>query len=407
MIAVPGPAYAERARNPRCNALATALIGALLVSIPVAGWSESATVKSQGTAPAKSATASDKPAKPEAAEQKPGLDKALTEPAERAADEGLHYLRGTQAQDGSWSGSVGVTALALRAFLENRRKYNEADGPFITRPIKFLLDHVNPDGSISETNQNRSYNTAVAMQALKATKNPAYDKVIGDAQKFLKDHQIDEGEGYDPKHAYYGGIGYGGDERPDLSNTYMALEALHATDLNPKDPAWDKALTFVSRCQNNSETNDQSWAANDGGFTYMPGMSPHGGSGSYGGMTAGGLLALLFAGTDKSDPRVKAAHDWIRANYSVEENPGAKKGQGLFYYYNAFAKTMAAYGEPTLTDPAGVVHNWRNDLTKQLLSLQDKDGSWVNPQSPRWWEGDRNLCTAWTVIALNETLRKD
>ena len=397
-------------RDSSFRVLVPAVFAALLVASPLTlGADKPAAATAQPAANAAQTPAA-KPAEPAAkpgAVADAGLDPALVEPAKRAVDEGLHYLRGTQAADGSWSDSVGITALALRAFIESPRGYNEADGAFITRPVKFLLDHVNPDGSISETNQNRSYNTAVAVQALDATKNPSYAKAIAGAQQFLKDHQIDEGEGYDPSHAYYGGIGYGGDERPDLSNVYMAVEALHTTDLDPKDPSWAKALAFISRCQNNSETNDQTWAANDGGFTYMPGMSPHGGSGSYGGMTSAGLLSLLFAGVDKNDPRVKAAHDWIRGNYSVEESPGAKKGQGLYYYYNVFAKAMAAYGEPTLTDTQGATHNWRNDLAKKLIELRHPDGSWVNAESPRWWEGDPNLVTAWSVIALNQVLRKD
>ena len=336
----------------------------------------------------------------------PAMDDALTDKAKHAVDAGLHYLRGTQAEDGSWSKSVGVTALALRAYLESPRGYSEADGAFITRPVKFLMDHVNPDGSISETDQNQSYNTAVAMVALQATNNPAYADTIKNAQQFLAKHMVDEGEGYDPGHQYYGGIGYGGDERPDLSNTYMAIEALRDTDLDPKDPVWQKALIFVSRSQNNSETNDMEWAGNDGGFAYMPGYSPHGEAVSYGSMTSAGLLSLLFAGVDKSDPRVQAAYGWIRNNYTLDANPGAKENAGLFYYYNAFSKAMAAYGEPEVTDSTGTAHNWRNDLATKLISLQDAHGSWVNKESTRWWEGDPNLCTAWSVIALDQALKK-
>jgi squalene-hopene/tetraprenyl-beta-curcumene cyclase len=379
---------ARPTRGP--GALASALLAGLIAAVPGTLWA--------GTATAEGAPTKESPAMA-------GLDPALKDPTERAADAGLHYLRGTESEDGSWSGSVGITALGLRAFLENRRGYSEVDGAFVTRPIKFLMDHVNPDGSISETNQNRNYNTAVAMQALKAANNPAYDETIAKAQQFLQGLQIDEQEGYEPSHAYYGGIGYGGDERPDLSNIYMAVEALHSTDLDPKDPVWAKAQTFITRCQNNSETNDQTWAADDGGFTYMPGMSPHGGSGSYGGMTSAGLLSLLFAGADKNDPRVQAAYDWIRANYTVDDNPGAKKGQGLFYYYNVFAKAMAAYGEPMVQDTKGEAHNWRDDLAKKLIALQAEDGSWVNTSSGRWWESDPNLVTAWSVIAINQILR--
>lgn len=329
----------------------------------------------------------------------------LLEKAKRSADLGLRYLRNTQAEDGSWSNSVGVTALAARAFLENRRGYNESDGAFITRPLAFILAHVNEDGSISETTQNRAYNTAVALVALQATGNPEYRAVIENAQAYLLAVQLGEEDGYGKEHRYYGGMGYGGDERPDLSNQYLALEGLRATSLDPDNPAWERALVFVSRSQNRSESNDQEWAANDGGFTYMPGFSPHGETGSYGGMTHAGLISLLFAGLDKHDPRVLAAYEWIRAHYTLTENPGAANKSGLFYYYNAFSKSMYAWGEVEITDTKGDTHNWREDLTRQLLSLQAKDGHWVNPWSGRWWENNPQLVTAWSVIALNNVIR--
>ena len=49
------------------------------------------------------------------------------------------------------------------------------------------------------------------------------------------------------------------------------MEALRDTGLPADDPNLQKALVFVSRCQNlKSEFNDQAWAGkiNDGGFIY-------------------------------------------------------------------------------------------------------------------------------------------
>ena len=49
------------------------------------------------------------------------------------------------------------------------------------------------------------------------------------------------------------------------------MEALRDTGLPADDPGLQKALVFVSRCQNlKSEFNDQPWAGkvNDGGFIY-------------------------------------------------------------------------------------------------------------------------------------------
>lgn len=333
------------------------------------------------------------------------MDPELRSKAKRATDNGLRYLRETQAEDGSWSDSVGITALALRAYLQSHRGYNEDDGAFITRSIDYLLNNVNTDGSISESINNRNYNTAVAMVALQATNNPDYTGVIQNAQRFLLGLQLDDDDGYAEEHKYFGGIGYGGDERPDLSNQYLAIEALQATAVDPEDPVWERALVFVSRSQNLKASNDQDWAEDDGGFTYMPGFSPHGGTRSYGTMTHAGLISLLFAGVDRDDPRIQAAYDWIRETYTLERNPGAVGNQGLYYYYNAFAKSMAAFGETELVDIQGRTHNWRNDLASKLLSLQNKDGSWVNNDSPRWWEGNRDLVTAWSVIALNLVVR--
>lgn len=326
--------------------------------------------------------------------------------AEQAVEAGLKFLRSSQAEDGSWSKSVGVTALALRAFLDSPHGYRESDGDFIARPVKFLLAHVNKDGSISETNQERNYNTAVAVTALQATENPKYADVIAHAQKFLKGLQLGAAQGYKKDNKFYGGLSYGGDEKgPDLSNLYMNIEALRASGLPKDDPMLKKALIFISRCQNRSESNDQSWAANDGGFIYSPGYSPNGGTTSYGGMTHAGLLSLLFAGAGHNDPRVKAAYDWVRAHYTLDENPGAKDNQGLYYYYNVFAKSMYAYGDAVIKDTKGVDHNWRADLTNKLASVQAGDGSWVNSYSKRWWEGDKNLATSWATIALDIALR--
>ncbi|MFO1216273.1 MAG: prenyltransferase/squalene oxidase repeat-containing protein [Burkholderiaceae bacterium] len=343
-----------------------------------------------------------------AAHAAPDMDPDLRRRCVRGIAGGLHYLRGQQAPDGSVLKSVGITALSLRAFLESPEKYTEADGPFITRQVEFLLANVRPDGSISTTLQSTAYNTAVAMVALAATKNPKYDPVIAGARKFLLAHQADEGEGYKPDHPFYGGIGYGGGERPDMSNVYMVLESLKATSTDPKDPVWQKALVFVNRSQNRSESNDQKWAGNDGGFAYRPGSNPteyENGTSSYGGMTAAGLLSLLFAGADKNDPRVQAAYKWMTANYTLDFNPGTTKKHGIFYFYNAFAKVMSAYGEDTFVDGNGQRHNWRNELGQKLLSLQAPDGSWSNRDSNAWWEDRPQLVTAWSVIALEHVIK--
>jgi squalene-hopene/tetraprenyl-beta-curcumene cyclase len=223
--------------------------------------------------------------------------------------------------------------------------------------------------------------------------------------------QWDEGEGKSRDDAFYGGAGYGGsNSRPDVSNTAFFMEALRESGLPADDPHLKKALIFVSRCQNlKSEFNDQAWAGkvNDGGFIYtaanggasMAGKDANGGLRSYASMTYAGLKSMIHAGLTPDDPRVKAALTYIGKHYTVDENPGLGQ-QGLYYYYQTFAKAMAMLGKPAFTDATGQSHDWRADLTVALAKRQNRDGSWVNP-ADRFMEGDPNLVTAYGLLALS------
>ena len=122
------------------------------------------------------------------------MDPELKRRAKRAIAGGLRYLRGQQAPDGSLMKSVGITGLSLRAFLESPEGYNESDGPFITKQVEYLLSNVKPDGSISSWLQAATYNTAVAITALAATKNPKYDPIIAGARDFLLKRQNEPAE---------------------------------------------------------------------------------------------------------------------------------------------------------------------------------------------------------------------
>ena len=317
-----------------------------------------------------------------------------------AIDHSLKWLKGQQQDDGSWEGDVGITSLALTAFLRSPRRYREADGPFIRKPVRFLLDSQKADGGIYEMHL-PVYNTSVALMALAALENASYEVAIQRAQKFLVETQSDEGEGYTKDDKFYGGIGYGSDLRPDLSNLQMALEAIKESNASEFPEVWERAITFLERCQNRSESNDQEWAGNDGGFIYYPGHSPAGETTSYGSMTYAGLKSYIYAGLSKEDPRVKAAFQWISRNYSLEENPGMGQ-QGVFYYYHTFSKTMSVLGQKEIVDAGGKTHSWFDELVTKLLSLRKPDGYWVNESSGRWWESNRVLATSYALLALEQ-----
>ena len=69
-------------------------------------------------------------------------------------------------------------------------------------------------------------------------------------------------------------------------------------------------------------------------------------------MTYAGLKSFLYAGVGKDDPRVKAAVDWVRKHYTLEENPG-QGDSGLFYYLPRVRQAMAALGEDPFEDAKG------------------------------------------------------
>jgi len=208
----------------------------------------------------------------------------------------------------------------------------------------------------------------------------------------------------------------------------MALEALAAAGTKPGDETFQKALLFLQRCQNNSETNDLAVeseggvivAGNDGGAGYAPGDSKagyielEGGKKiprSYGSMTYALLKGYLFAGLPKDDPRVEAAWKWLQQNYTLDVNPGFEGSsdptaayQGLFYYFHTMAKALDLYGEDLIEDAAGTRHAWRTELSGRLAAMQRQDGSWINENAARWFEGNPVLATAYAMVTLDSAL---
>ena len=106
-----------------------------------------------------------------------------------------------------------------------------------------------------------------------------------------------------------------------MSNTQFFLDALVTAGVPKSDPAFKKAIVYVSRSQNfKSEHNDQPWAAaiNDGRFIYTAAGDTRGNTladgrkPGYGSMTYAGLKALLVCGVPKDDPRCRKALGWLR-----------------------------------------------------------------------------------------------
>ena len=147
---------------------------------------------------------------------------------------------------------------------------------------------------------------------------------------------------------------------------------------------------------------------------------------AYGSMTYAGFKSMLYADLDRRDPRVLAAKEWMRRNYTLDKNPQLGS-EGLYYYFVTFARAMDAYGQQFITPliPAGsteIVINdeaasgaasggfvegetrdWQNDLVARLAELQNPDGSFKSVNE-RWMENNPVLITAYSLIALQNAV---
>ena len=364
------------------------------------------------------------------------IDPALFDRVHAAVVSGLRYLASTQGAGGGWLGglraaptdqpdtpapvAVAVTALAVKAFAQKDAAIL-GDARF-RAALRLLLSARRDDGSF-EGGTLTNYVTASVVMALATIDDDDYLDELAGAGDWLQQHQWDQGEGIGPRQDWFGGAGYGDRGRPDVSNTQTMLDALYEAGVSPDEPSVQRALAFISRAQNLQATNKATWAGNDGGLVYTPAnggesmASEAAGEGrhgelipagrsrslrSYGSMTYAGFKSMLYAGLSPDDVRVRAAFDWIRRNWTFDENPGLGQ-EGLYYYYHTMSRALRAAQQHTI-EIDGTPHNWRDELTQAILARQRADGSWRNP-ADRWMEGEPVIATVFAVLALEEAIK--
>ena len=354
-----------------------------------------------------------------AAPAKPPGPPAAARSAADATTASIAFLKGNQNEDGSFGKQVhdvGITGLALYGIAKSTQAADAEAKQVLDKGVAFILANVRDDASINnDPTMLAVYRTSIAVMALNAIDAQKHKDVIEKAQAYLKQAQFSEKNGNFTAQSWeYGGWGYSskpdtmGKIAPDLSNLQFAVTALKESGLPQDDEAYRRAIAFIQRCQNRTESNDMPTRGDDGGAYYAPKESKAGpvplADGttvykSYGSMTYALLKSYLFCGLGKDDPRVKAAYDWIAQHYSIDENPGMGQ-MGLFYYFMTMAQTMAAMGEDTVKTPDGRSHDWRAELAKKIVSMQAADGSWSNPQD-RWMESDPGLVTGYALTVLD------
>ncbi len=349
---------------------------------------------------------------------------SLKQEVRQAIARGNTWLKSQQKPDGHWDddGLPAFTALALTAATRAPDYDRKAPMPeYVEKGYQWLLGQQKEDGGIY--NRGLSvYNTATAVTALISSGQKSYEPAIVKARKHLIDNQWDIDKKKETDNPNDGGIGYGSkNDHTDMSNTYLAIEALALSKKviedgkfgDQPDLDWDAAVTFLSRSQNLTATNDQEWASDDpknkGGFIYTPGDTKAGvdklpdgrvALRSYGSISYAGLLSFIYAKMSPDDPRVVAVKEWLGKNYTVSENPNMGQ-EGLYYYYQTMSKALGAAGISELKLENGKTADWRSDLGNKILASQRENGSWVNDNG-RWMESNPVLVTAYTVMSLEQ-----
>ncbi len=356
------------------------------------------------------------------------LPTTITLEAKSSMSRGVTFLLKKQMPNGSWNFHPAMTSLCALAIANSPEGDRKDVKDAVKKAAVYVRQHVQKDGSIwnKDSKEYPNYSTAVSLITLAYINDPKDKEIIKNAREFLINSQFTD---VSEDNSSYGGIGYGKNLRPDLSNTQLALEALYLTedvekmDKETRDKTnkmWERAQIFLTRCQNLEETNDRGWVAsdpeNDGSFIYLPekeeskagAMTTQGGKKTlrgYGSMTYAGLKSMIYAKMDKNDVRVKAAFDWAMRNYTLDENPGMDQ-QGLYYYIHTFAKAMTAMDADIVKDSKGKERNWRVDLITKLLKAQRGNGSWYNDEG-RWWESVPELVTAYSLLSMEQAAGTD
>jgi len=318
---------------------------------------------------------------------RPARAQAVTSEQVRAAvQRGIASLRQTQAGDGSWKemGSYrgGTTALAVLALLNAGVP---AGDPAVSKGLAYLADVPNE----------KTYVVSLKAQAFAACGLANYRDELRRCAAWLAQTQNDNGMwGYGVRRARGRAVRYG---RGDNSNTQFALLGLHeaakAGVLVPRG-VWQRAQAHFVHTQ-----------CRDGGWHYQTRQNK-----GYGSMTAAGVASLYICGSQlqvtaeraflggvylrcgryAQNKALAAGLDWLRKNFTVQQNPG-RGGGWVYYYLYALERTGMISGLRTFGE-----HDWYRAGAAHLVAQQQPGGGWG---ARRGWSGQYQTAFALLFLA--------
>ncbi|MEO1512297.1 MAG: hypothetical protein AAFU70_09505, partial [Planctomycetota bacterium] len=235
-------------------------------------------------------------------------------------DRAIGFLRGAQDHaTGGWAHNPqgpnlpAISGLVLNGMLLDPRIDHTDDD--VARGIDYILGFKKLDGGIHDGIL-PTYNTAICVSALSHVPTPDAADAIQSGVVLLRSVQWGAfdptrnpspeaptfNEPVDEDHPFYGGVGYGNNGRPDMSNMQFFMQALHDAGVSSEDPAIQKALVFLERTQMDERVNPRGYArgSRQGGFIYATVPNAQSVDAFAGQSQAGEIVETLSDGTRAS-----------------------------------------------------------------------------------------------------------
>jgi len=287
----------------------------------------------------------------------------LTAKASQAIDKGLKFLLSTQKKDGSWDSdgkggrAVGITSLALMAFMSKAQF--PGSGPYakpLDRGKNWLLKHAKerPDGYLGSVMYEHGLATLALSEMWGMTRDKKDDDAIQRAleaavEVIVRSQNPGGGWRYQPQ-------ADGGEDTSCTQTVFHALASARQAGIMVPNETITKVLKYLKGAQN----------AETGGFTY----SPNGNAKVSVACTAGGAYSAQLAGQRDSE-MVAAA---IR--YLEKQSPGIINRGASHYYYAHYYAIQAMV-------QAGDAHyaKWYPLIRDALISKQKSNGAWDQGRS--------------------------
>ncbi len=287
-----------------------------------------------------------------------------------------------------------LTALVVDTALRS----GDHNHPCIVRGLRSLNESLADNGPLT-SNGRETFATAHALMALtQVNSGGQIDKLVTKLCQRLIGLQKENG-----------GWGANAKSTPDLHNTALAIEASVAAGAKPSASSMRSAVNFVSSCQ--LMENAGIGTSLIGGFVATPINDATVKSGSpipCGSTTCAGLNALLLAGVDYDDARIRTAVKWLGQHYTLTGNPGMRDPQrGLYCYYLNLAKTLKRLPPIELVKVGGDSQKWQQAIIEAVVERQQSSGEWSNPrESENKYESDSTSITCHAIQTICQ-FRKD